>query len=364
MVKQVLLSVIFVLVILSLIAAGSRQSGVLPVFNLFPDAGAGNDTLPPEQSENTAALKYGFKDLFIHSYPEEGIRVEHLNPKAIQFVDDYIKKHSKHLEAMKGWGKPYFDMMDAILSQHGLPRELKYLAVIESHLKASTVSWAGAVGPWQFMPATAKRFGLKVSRSFDERTNYVKSTHAAASYLTELYGMYNDWLLVIAAYNGGPGVVNNAIKRSRSNDFWTLQNFLPAESRTHVKKFIATHFIMEGQGGITTLTKSETRHRMLGGNQADLLTPEDLANSKLQSVSGRYHSVVLTKHISMDILDFNRMNPDFDKIIGLQGQYELRLPHDKMELFLARKTEILSESIKLLMNSAGSPRNTPGNLGN
>lgn len=364
MMKQLFFSGVFFITIMSLIAAGNKNDRVM---NRFSNAAAylpATDTLPVQQTDVSGIEKYGFNNLFILSYPEEGIRVEHLNPKAISFVEDYMKKHRKQLEAMKGWGKPYFDMMDAILKQHGLPRELKYLAVIESHLKASTVSWAGAVGPWQFMPATARRFGLKVSRSFDERTNYVKSTHAAAAYLTELYGMYNDWLLVIAAYNGGPGVVNNAMKRSKSTDFWVLQNYLPAESRNHVKKFIATHFIMEGQGGITTLTKSETTHRLMSNNPNSVLTQEDLANTQTTAISGRYHSMVIAKYLSMNIAEFNRLNPDFDKIIGVQGQYELRLPHDKVDVFRARKPEILSESLQLLMNSAHPQRNAGGNLAN
>ena len=100
-------------------------------------------------------------------------------------------------------------MIDAVLVKHGLPKELKYLAVIESQLKSNARSWAGAVGPWQFMPATGRIMGLKVNRRVDERRDIYKSTHAASRYLTSLYSLYGDWLLVIAAYNGGPGKVNS-----------------------------------------------------------------------------------------------------------------------------------------------------------
>jgi len=123
---------------------------------------------------------------------------------------------------MKDWGRGYFDMMDGILAKHGLPKELKYLAVIESQLKSHAISWAGAVGPWQLMPSTARKLGLKVGSKVDERRDIYKSTQAACRYLTNLYSIYGDWLLVIAAYNGGPGKVNAAIKRSGSTDFWTL----------------------------------------------------------------------------------------------------------------------------------------------
>ena len=90
-----------------------------------------------------------------------------------------------------------------------------------------------------------------------------KSTHAASRYLTSLFSIYGDWLLVIAAYNGGPGKVNTAIKKSGSRDFWTLQKYLPAESKNHVKKFIATHYMMEGEGGITTVTKAEANFLLI-----------------------------------------------------------------------------------------------------
>jgi membrane-bound lytic murein transglycosylase D len=107
------------------------------------------------------------------------------------------------------------------------------------------------------MPETAKLLGLKVSTKYDERTNYRKSTKAAAIYLKDLHREFGDWLLVLAAYNCGPGPVHSAIKTSGSRNFWKLQNYLPAESRGHVKKFIATHYYFEGQGGVTTLTKAE-----------------------------------------------------------------------------------------------------------
>ena len=141
--------------------------------------------------------------------------------------------------AMKEWCGPYFNLMDAILAQHGVPKEMKYLAVIESGLKYNAISWTGAVGPWAFMPAAAQQYGLRMGRTFDERLDYYKSTHAAASLLTDLYAKYGDWLLVVAAYNGGPGNVDKAIRNSGgSKDFWTLQYHLPVESMNHVKKFI------------------------------------------------------------------------------------------------------------------------------
>ncbi|HEX6848226.1 MAG TPA: lytic transglycosylase domain-containing protein, partial [Chitinophagaceae bacterium] len=210
--------------------------------------------------------------------------------------------------------------------------------------------------------ATGRRFGLKVNEYVDERTDYYKSTHAAAKYLSELYNIYNDWLLVIAAYNGGPGNVNAAIRKSKSRNFWDLQHFLPAESRDHVKKFIATHYVMEGDGGITTLTKDETDVLKQASNinpATKNLSPAELTNSKVQAISGRYNSLVLTKHITFSIAEFNRYNPDFDKLITHNGKYELRLPPDKMELFMAKRYDILNESIQLMLDSFKQSLSTP-----
>jgi membrane-bound lytic murein transglycosylase D len=256
------------------------------------------------------------------------------------------------MEEIKVSGKPYFDMMDEVLTKQGLPKELKYLAVIESYLKPNAKSWAGAVGPWQFMPATARLMGLKVNKKVDERRDINKSTQAASKYLNTLFDIYGDWLLVIAAYNCGSGTVNSAIKRSGSRDFWLLQAYLPLESRNHVKKFIATHYIMEGVGGITTLTKTEANSFLLAKNT---IVRADIPGSKSQSITGRYNSSIIVKHLSMEIAEFNKFNPDFDKQIASNGNYELRLPGDKMDLFLTKKSSILDESVQALLNNE-----TPG----
>ena len=265
--------------------------------------------------------KKGFKDLFDNDNLNMNAGPR-LNPRAISFVQDYIEKNTEDLENMRGWGKPYFNVMDAILVSYNLPKELKYLAVIESRLHTSAVSWAGAVGPWQLMPATARVLGLKVNHKVDERTNYIKSTHAAAKYLNDLYDQFGDWLLVIAAYNGGAGNVLKAIRKSGSRNFWDLQYYLPTESRNHVKKFIGTHYIFEGQGGLTTLTKKETDENY-GVNGTYIfnrkLSAEELDAAKSQTISGKYHSLVIAKNIVMDIADFNRYNPDFDKVMACKN---------------------------------------------
>jgi membrane-bound lytic murein transglycosylase D len=204
------------------------------------------------------------------------------------------------------------------------------------------------------MPAPARVRGLKVNRKHDERTNYYKSTHAAAKYLRDLYNELGDWLLVIAAYNGGTAHVYNAMRRSGSRDFWDLQYYLPAESRNHVKKFIGTHYIFEGQGGVTTLTKDEAAEQLSGSSMYVFhrnINQEELKNSKTISISGKYCSGIIAKYILMDVAEFNRYNPDFDKVMAsANNTYDLKLPADKMDLFIANKYQILNESVQQLLN--------------
>lgn len=318
-----------------------------------------NKTVPSKDKVQyfSQVTKYGFKNLFTsYSYNTSMAYKAQINPSAIGFVQDYMEAHSKHLTKMKGWGQPYFTLIESILMQYGLPRELKYIAVIESNLSVGATSYKGAGGPWQFMPYTAREYGLVVNGYYDERRDYTKSTHAAARYLLTLYRQLKDWLLVMAAYNGGPGRVYNAIKKSGSRNFWNLQYYLPSESRTYVKRFIATHYIMEGSGGVTTTVNAGIENGVQingeGANPFDIkptLTPEELENTATQTVSGKFNSLIIAKNLSMEITQFNRFNPQFDDMIANNGNYDLRLPNDKMQVFLANKYNILNECVQVLL---------------
>lgn len=161
------------------------------------------------------------------------------------YVRHYLELHNKTLSNVQdASGKP-FSVIDHVLEEKHLPKELKYLAVIESALNHKAVSRAGAVGPWQLMESTARMLGLSVNRHRDDRTDWYKSTTAATKYLEILYNDLNDWLLVIAAYNSGPVPVQKAIARTGSHNFWDIKEYLPKETQGHVLAFIATASIFE-----------------------------------------------------------------------------------------------------------------------
>jgi len=169
----------------------------------------------------------------------------HLNKHVKLFVKSYLRENSINLYSIKKRSSSPFFVIDSVFKLYGLPAQLKYLAVVESDLKTKAISKAGAVGPWQLMPTTARILGLTVNSRMDERKNYYKSTKAAARYLKDLHDEYGDWLLVFAAYNSGEGPVNSAIKLSGTRNFWKLQAYLPEETREYVEKFIATCYYFE-----------------------------------------------------------------------------------------------------------------------
>jgi len=276
-----------------------------------------------------------------------------INPRAIPFVEEYVRKQGKSLEKMKVWGKPYFDLYDQILVNYGIPKEMKYLSVIESHLGATVLSWAGAGGPWQIMPGVARQYGLQVGPNIDQRTDYFKSTHVAARIMKQLYTEFSDWLLVVAAYNCGNGCVRSAIRRAKTRDFWQLQYFLPEETRNHVKKFIATHLIFEGAGGLTTMTAAEVAEVKAQKKSAPLtLSAQELAESALIEVSGRFNALVVANELKINIQQFNAWNPGFDKALAAGEKYAMRISKEKETIFLAKKNQLLLASVRAIIEGS------------
>ncbi|MDD3742247.1 MAG: LysM peptidoglycan-binding domain-containing protein [Lentimicrobiaceae bacterium] len=206
-----------------------------------------------DQLRNVFGFNQGFVPVYADSvYYNRLKRLDANSPIALtynQYVKDYIelyaiKKRSLTARVM-GLAQIYFPLFEEQLDRFNMPLELKYLAIVESALNASARSPVGATGLWQFMYGTGKAYNLNVSSLVDDRRDPIKSTVAACQHMNDLYKMYNDWLLVLAAYNSGAGNVNKAIRRSGGKmDFWQIRPFLPNEARGYVPAFIAVNYVM------------------------------------------------------------------------------------------------------------------------
>ena len=166
------------------------------------------------------------------------------NETVRSYIEMYSKRR-KQISYMLGLSQYYFPLFEEALEAQNLPLELKYLPIIESALNPRACSPSGAAGLWQFMPGIGKVYGLENNSLIDERRDPLKSTYAATKYLKDLYAIYQDWTLVIAAYNCGPGTINKAIRRANGkHDYWQIYNYLPPQTRGYVPAFIATNYIM------------------------------------------------------------------------------------------------------------------------
>lgn len=162
-----------------------------------------------------------------------------------KFIDRYSGRLRRSVSIMLGAQNFYMPTFEEALESYGLPLELKYLPVIESALNPNAVSHVGATGLWQFMLTTGKQYGLEINSLVDERRDPVRASYAAAHYLRDLYKIFGDWNLVIAAYNCGPENINKAIHRSNgATDYWQIYPYLPKETRGYVPAFIAANYIM------------------------------------------------------------------------------------------------------------------------
>ena len=214
-----------------------------------------------ENSENTICLlnenKYNFLPNFVPTYPDSVYyyRMQRLdvgspinltyNPYVRMFIDLYANKKRGTTSRVLGLAQMYFPMFEQQLDKYNIPLEMKYLAIVESALNAKARSRVGAGGLWQFMYYTGKVYGLEVTSYVDDRNDPLKATVAACRHFNDLYNMYHDWLLVLAAYNSGPGNVNKAIRRSGGKmTFWEIMPYLPRETRDYVPAFIAVNYVM------------------------------------------------------------------------------------------------------------------------
>jgi membrane-bound lytic murein transglycosylase D len=279
------------------------------------------------------------------------------------YINNFASRYSQHLQVMVAKGQPYFIMVEKIFRENGIPEEMKYLAVIESSFNTNARSRVGAVGAWQFMSGTARIFGLSVGKKTDERKDFYKSTVAAAKFLNQLYDQFGDWLLVVAAYNCGPGGVQRAMNASGRTDFWGMQYFLPAESRNHVYKFIATGYILDrfnnffgvGDDGAKIIPVNIPAVAAMTIPTATELTEDEMFNTVEFNISGKYRMDAIAKRLNMEKAELDHLNPDFERMMsGPENSYDLRVPKEKMKQFQADKDEILKESIQMMMDDKAS----------
>lgn len=168
------------------------------------------------------------------------------NAQIENLVTSYLGNRKNDFANLMDKSNLYFPVFEKYLAEFNLPKEIKYLAVIESRLEANAKSHMGAKGLWQFMYKTGKAYGLKINSRIDDRLNTLKATKAACTYLTQLYSMFDDWNLALAAYNCGPGNVRKAIRRAGGvKNYWKIQKYLPKETRKYIPKFYATLYLFE-----------------------------------------------------------------------------------------------------------------------
>lgn len=246
-----------------------------------------------------------------------------------QFIDRYSGRLRRSVSYMLGATNFYMPIFEQALETYNLPLELKYLPVIESALNPTAVSRVGATGLWQFMLATGKRYGLKVNSLVDERRDPVKASYAAAHYLSDLYKIYDDWNLVIAAYNCGPDKVNQAIHRAKGNaDYWNIYPYLPKETRGYVPAFIAANYIM---------------NYYCDHNICPMVT-ELPAKTDTVVVDKDVHLQQIAKVLNIGMDELRSLNPQYrrDVINGLNEPMAVRLPTSLIGMFIDNEDSIYS----------------------
>ncbi len=248
------------------------------------------------------------------------------------FIEMYTFRKRNQVEIMLGLSSFFFPIFEEIFDRYNLPHELKYLAIIESALNPFAVSRAGAVGLWQIMYGTAKYLNMDVSTFIDERRDVLKSTDAAARYLKQLYDIYGDWHLVIAADNCGPGNVNRAIRRSSGHtDYWKIYYALPRETRGYVPAYIAATYVMNYY----------REHQLMPRTHIFPLTTDTIM------VNNYLHFKQIADQLNLDISAIREMNPIYRRDIipaTTENPLPLRIPMEHISAFIDRNDAIFAHN--------------------
>jgi membrane-bound lytic murein transglycosylase D len=249
-------------------------------------------------------------------------------------IERFCVKQRKQIKYYLMRKDRYFPIFEEILAKYNMPDELKYLSVVESALIPKATSWASAVGLWQFMPFTGKMYGLKQDFYIDERIDPYKSTEAAARFIKYLYERFGDWHLALAAYNAGPGRIDQAIKRAGGKrNFWDIYPYIPAETRAYVPTFIAVTYVFNYHHEHFAELPEEV-HTYI---PADTIIVSQFVNVK-----------ELAKQLDIDFEVLQVLNPQLKKNVVPRHykDYALRIPKDKIEYFKEHREDILKAASK------------------
>jgi len=245
------------------------------------------------------------------------------------YIELYTQRRRKQVELMMGMSEYYFPIFEEILDKEGLPQELKYLPIIESALNPKALSRAGASGLWQFMYSTGKMYKLEVNSFVDDRRDPIKASYAAAKFLKDLYKMYGNWPLVIAAYNCGPGNVNKAIRRSGGKkNYWDIYYRLPKETRGYVPAFIAALY-------------SFNFHEEHGLYPRPSSLPEVCDTLMIKK---QLHFDQISKFTNVSVEKLRELNPQYraDIIPAFSKSYVLKVPFEATSAFIDNEDAITS----------------------
>lgn len=254
-----------------------------------------------------------------------------------RYILRYVKHSPRQLAALQRKAEYYFPIFENILAKHDLPYELCYMPVIESALNPQARSHMGATGLWQFMPATGKKYGLEINSLVDERMDPIRSTEAACLFLKNLYGIFQDWNLVIAAYNCGPGNVNKAIHRAGGKrDFWSIYPFLPRETRGYLPIFIAASYAMN----------YAQEHGICPADPLPTMTADTIITTH------RQHLKQIADNIDIPLAELRRLNPQYPRDIIPGGKsYAICLPIERAGMYIDLQDTILAYRAEELIHN-------------
>ncbi|OIN57805.1 lytic transglycosylase domain-containing protein [Arsenicibacter rosenii] len=306
----------------------SGTAGVHPVAFVVQTDTTATDTLIVEEVVNLPTISPA---LIQERLPKLEKSIALPYHSAVQsYIDYFTFRKPSYTRTMLERRDVYFPMYEKMLAKYGLPDELKYLSIVESGLNPRAVSRVGAVGLWQFMPATGRDMSLYQDEFIDERMEPMKATEAACRYLKSLYRIFGDWHLALAAYNSGPGTVKRAMRRSGGNSFWTVYDHLPKETRSYVPQFIAFTYLMNyaDDHGIVA-------------EHPEYVIPHDTIhiNNYVDLPRFAYYS-------GLQLEDIQKLNPQIVNTVlpAHTRQFPLRVPSGRHHYIIANRAAIMDSS--------------------